>query len=186
MPRKNNRHSSAKKLHVRLLRTVLCLCILLIFGTIALQVVNLVNPALDTAKTPYKLGETTKAFVFTTENIFPFLLIPMLLLVITALYLQKFFSRNSFDTNDRIPYFDRYPHTRFGRKFCMFFALLLSAISFAICLLTHIMHGLSGLWFGFILVACTSYLYYVCAKMLRHRRREYIAHQRKHGEKKTA
>ena len=180
MSTSSNLRRYLKTVCVHLLHAELYLCILLILVTIGLQVYNLVSPPAVSTEPTLEIGEVTLPFQFNSATMVPFLLLPLLGLVVGALFLQHYFSHNGFGYSDKIKLFDKHPHTRFGSKACIIFSLSASSVSFAVCILCSVLHGLHTPWYGFFGVAATGYLHSKCAKMLRHRRRQY-----QHNKKKT-
>lgn len=176
-----NKHSRhLKSICVRVLGAVLWMCILLILCTIGLQAYNLVFPPIAETENPALIGEVTIPFRLTTATFIPFLMLPLLALVFVTLFLQRFFAQNGFGYSDKIPVFDKHPHTRFGKKACKRFMYGSFLVSFVLCLACTVVHQLYVVWFGLIVVAIAGYLHSYCAKMMRHRRRLYH-----HNKKKT-
>ena len=168
-----------KTICAHLLRAELYLCILLIGCTVGLQGYNLVSPPAVSTETPFEIGEVTLPFQFNSATMIPFLMLPLLGFVIGALFLHHYFSHNGFGYSDRVKMFDRHPHTRFDGKFCAVFAWIAIAVSFVLCVLCSVLHGLHTPWYGLICVASTGYLHCKCAKMFRQRRRQYLHNKKK-------
>lgn len=179
MSSRNNSRRYIKNFFVYLLFAELLFCILLIALTIGIQIYNLISPPIISDELPSLIGEVTLPFDLNSSTVFPFLMLPLLLLVVIALFLQHFFLRNGFGFSDKVPHFDRHPHTRLGARACTTFICITSAISFALCCVCSAMHQLSTPWFGLIVVVFTGLLHANCAKMLRHRRRQYLHNKKK-------
>ncbi len=179
MASKKKRRRYLKNIFVHVLRAEIIFCILLIVLTIGVQIYNLISPPVISNEMPSIIGEETLPFRLTPATVFPFLMLPLLFLVILALYLQHFFSRVGFGFSDKIPLFDKHRHTKFGRNVCRTIMWLSSALSFVLCAISSVMHGIHTLWFGLLVVIFTGYLFCKCAKMFRHRRRQYLHNRHK-------
>lgn len=179
MASNSKNRSSSKKLHILLLRVLILLSLTLLALTLALQVVNVLFPAEAPSKAPTELGNASNAFVLTKENAFPFLLAPLLLLIIGYLYLKKYLSRNSISAMDHIPYFRKHPHTIFGRKFCILFSILAIFASAVLAAVCYLHSAKTEALFGTVAVVGCSILFTFSTKTLRHTRRQYFSNRRK-------
>lgn len=185
MASKNRRHRNfAKHLHVYLLCFIHLLCILLLLATVGLQAYLLISPPEIIDEIPSMLGEETIPFRLSIINCFPFLMLPMLFLIIGMLYLQKYFSKNAVSVSDHISYFEK-KHFLFGKKICLWGAIAVTVVSFALCIGASVLHSLYNSWFGFLTVCVTAYLYCFCAKQMRHRCRQYRHQKRKLQDHQT-
>ena len=79
---------------VHLMRAELYLSVALIGCTIGLQLYNLFSPPVVSTEIPYEIGEIKLPFQITAATAMPFLMIPLLGLVLVAIFLNYFFSRN--------------------------------------------------------------------------------------------
>lgn len=179
MSLKNKQRRYYKKICVHLLLLEIVMCSVLIVCTLGLQVYTLISPPDINPAIPSQLGGDSLPFHLTTANCFPFLMLPMLLLIFGALLLQDFFAHNSFGFNDNIPFFNKYPHTRYGRKFCIGYIIIISVCSVVLSVIVSAVHSIHTLWFGTFIVMVTSSLCSACSKMLRHRRRQYFHNKTK-------
>lgn len=179
MAANSKRRTSSKKIHIFLLRTLLFLGFVLLLGTLCLQIANVLLPAAIPEETPPTLGVPSNTFVFTKENLFPFLLAPLLVLIVGYLYLKKYLTRNNISAMDHIPYFRKHPHTLFGRKFYIAFSIGVIGFSVILAAIGSLCNGIHESWFGaFTAVGCTCLLAFA-SKTLRHTRRQYFAHRKK-------
>ena len=177
--------SISKRIHVHILRGLIWCCLLLLAITVALQVVHLVNPSEQARESEDLLLTDALPFRFTTENIFPFLMLPLLLLLSLFLYLKHFFSINPLSVSSGIRYFRKHRRTIFGRRFCKEFCIVISAISMALTICGFVTHGGGMLFFGFLNVVCTALLHYFACKQLRHSRRQHNGWKKQKAEKQV-
>lgn len=169
----NKQGSTAKRLHVQLLRIVLWSCLLLVTVTLILQVANLFSPMeKDDSANEVMLADSLP-FRFTVFNIFPFLMLPMLVLTVLFLYLKYFLAMNPLTAGSRIRYFSKHGKTVLGRRFCRVFCIAVSAVSLLLAGISYARSGEILVVFGFFNVVSTALLHYYGCKQLRHCRRQY-------------
>lgn len=182
MAANSKRRPSSKKIYIFFLRALLFLGFVLLFGTLALQIANVLLPAAIPEETPPTLGVPSNAFAFTKENLFPFLLAPLLVLIVCYLYLKKYLTKNNISAMDHIPYFRKHPHTLFGRKFYNAFSVGVIGCSVLFAVIGSVCNGIHESWFGtFTAVGCVCLLTFA-SKTLRHTRRQYFAHRKKKAD----
>lgn len=180
MTRSVKKHGSKiKNLHIQALRVLLWCCLLLIVVTLALQAWNVLFPVAEDAESSAATMATSRPFRFTTANVFPFLMLPMLIMVILYLYLKYFFAMNPLGADSGIRYLAKHRHTVFDRGFCLRFAVIVSFLSLALAVGGMLRTGDSMLLFGFMNVLCTAILHFHCSKQMRHRRRQYNSTRKK-------
>lgn len=180
MASNNKKRPSSKRSHIFLLRGLVLLSFLLLLFTLGLQILNLLLPVTPPTEAPSLLGKPSSAFHFNRHNLFPFLLAPLLVLVVSYLYLMRYFARNSISAMDHIPYFRKHPHTKLGRRFCTAFTIATTVLSAVLAISCHWFKGISEALFGVIVVLGCGILISKSAKKIRHIRRQYFAH-RKHA-----
>ena len=175
----------AKRLHIRLLWLVLWCCLLLIAVTLALQVANLLSPVKnETAENEIPFVDSLP-FAIDLNNIFPFMMIPMLLLMVLFLYLNRFFSLNPLSVNSKIRYLSKHNKTVFDRHICKLFCIAVSAISLALAIVGTVRSGEFAVLFGFLSAMSTAILHYYASKQLRHCRRQYNGWKKQKAEKQV-
>ena len=119
------------------------------------------------------------------NNIFPFLMIPMLMLLVLFLYLKRFLSLNPLSGNSKIPYLSKHGKTIFDRHHCKQFAVALSAISLVLAVVGTIRAEEFAVLFGFLNVMSTLLLHFHVCKQLRRCRRQYNGWKKQKAEKQV-
>ncbi len=147
-----------------MLRGLMLLSSLLLLFTLGLLILNLLLPVTPPAENPSLLGKHSSAFHFNQQNIFPFLLAPLLVLIVCFLYLIRYFARNTISAMDHIPYFRKHPHTRLGRMFFFAFSVVTTTLSIILASICHCSKGIFEAWFGTIAVLGCAILISKCAK----------------------
>lgn len=177
------RGNFVRKLHIYLLVGELVFCVLLILVTMLLQVYNLISPPEPVTEKPSMLGQSSLPFQLTSANCFPFLMLPMLALVIIALYLHKYFSRNGIRQSDEISFFDKNTFLWLKKPLRNGCAIVFTCVSFLFCVLGSVQYSLHSLWFGWIIIFALGILYCNCAKQLRHKSLQYqnVKKKKSHG-----
>lgn len=178
MASNSKKRSSAKALHIFFLRCLIMLGLLLLLFTLGLQIINVFIPVEESSSQPALLGHPSVPFRLTHANVFPFLLAPLLVLIVAYLYLRRYLSKNSISAMDHIPYFRKKPHTLFGRKFNNVFSAVTIASSAVLSVLCMVMNNVNEAWFGFVIVVAAALLLNHSSKTLRRNRRQYNARRR--------
>lgn len=174
---------SAKKLHVQLLRVLILSGFALLAITLALQILNIVLPAIENDISQPLLGKPSNSFHINKETVFPFLLGFLLLEIIAYFYLKRFFARNNISAMERIPYFKKHSHTVFGRRFFAVFSAFVIALSAVLAILCNAVRAVNEAWFGTVAVIGACVLLYFSAKLMRHIRRQYLSHKHRATDK---
>ncbi len=171
--RHKRRHGTIYQ-HVQHLRVEYLCCVLMILIILALQAYDWLILGDEWDDYPPLLGSKLSGFRITTVNCFPFFLIPCTVLAVFDQILKQFFARNGDEMSERIPRYERHPHTRYQKAFTRMFIAVTLFLSVVCCTAITVQKGIWTQWIGLFASGFAMAFLWKCARRLRRSKRDYL------------